>query len=189
MDYQRIVAELIQVMKEFFKTKSGLFERVISQACESLNAGNKILVFGNGGSAAQAQHFAAELVNKFLKLRPPLPAISLTTDTSALTSIANDTSFDYVFSRQIEALGNKGDIALGLSTSGNSPNVIKAMKTASERGLFTCALTGNNGGKLASFPDILLDVPSENTPRIQEVHLFLLHLLAQEIEDRVQLIS
>jgi Phosphoheptose isomerase len=107
----------------------------------------------------------------------------LTTDTSALTSIANDSSFDYVFSRQIEALGTKGDIAIGLSTSGNSPNIIEAIKTAKKRGLLTAAFTGEGGGNLASLPDFLIDVPSEETPRIQEIHLILLHLLAQKIEE------
>jgi D-sedoheptulose 7-phosphate isomerase len=109
----------------------------------------------------------------------------LTTDTSILTSIANDTSFDYVFSRQIEAFGEKGDIALGLSTSGNSPNVIEAMKAAKAKGLVTIALTGKDGGQLRSLVDYLLDVPSEETPRIQEVHILFLHLLAQEIEDKL----
>ncbi len=147
-----------------------------------MKAGHKILVFGNGGSAAQAQHFAAELVNRFLKERPALPAISLTTDTSALTSISNDISFDLVFSRQIEALGQTGDIALGLSTSGNSPNVIEAINAAKKKGMLTVVLTGRGGGKLSSLPDYLLDVPSESVPRIQEAHLFVLHLWAQMIE-------
>jgi len=184
MDYQNIIEELKQAAEEFFARKKSLFEEVVSLTIESLKAGHKILVFGNGGSAAQAQHFAAELVNKFLEIRRALPAISLTTDTSSLTSIANDTSFDYVFSRQIEALGEEGDVALALSTSGNSSNEIEAVKTAREMKIITVAFTGKGGGKLASFADYLLDVPSKSTPRIQEVHLLLLHLLAQEIEER-----
>ena len=143
-------------------------------------------MFGNGGSAAQAQHFTAELVNKFLKVRPPIRALSLTTDTSALTSIANDTSFDDIFSRQIEAFAEKGDVALGLSTSGNSPNVIEAFKIARKKGMATIALTGKGGGKLNSLVDHLLDVPSESTPRIQEIHILLLHLLAQKIEEGLE---
>ena len=182
MDYQNIIEELKQTAEEFFATKSGLLEKVLSVIIESLRAGNKILVFGNGGSAAQAQHFAAELVNKFLEIRPAFRAISLTTDTSSLTSIANDTSFDYVFSRQIEALGEVGDVVLALSTSGNSSNVIEALKVAKRMKIITVAFTGKGGGKLGSFTDYLLDVPSESTSRIQEVHLLLLHLLAQEIE-------
>jgi len=182
MNYKDMTKELALILEEFFSTRIPLFEDAASKMQESLKAGHKILVFGNGGSAAQAQHFAAELVNKFLKERPALPAISLTTDTSALTSISNDTSFDQVFSRQIEALGQRGDVALGLSTSGNSPNVIEAISLAKKKGMLTVALTGRGGGKLSSLPDCLLDVPSESVPRIQEVHLFLLHLWAQMIE-------
>lgn len=185
MNYENMIKELSQILEEFFSTRAHLFEEVVTRTVESLRTAHKILIFGNGGSAAQAQHFAAELVNKFLKERPPLRAISLTTDTSALTSIANDTSFDQVFSRQIEALGEKGDVALGLSTSGNSPNVIKAITVAKEKELLTVAFTGKGGGKLSSLPDYLLDVPSESTPRVQEVHIFLLHLLAQEIEEKI----
>jgi D-sedoheptulose 7-phosphate isomerase len=187
MDYQNIIEELKQTAEEFFARKKSLLEKVVTLTIESLKAGHKILVFGNGGSAAQAQHFAAELVNKFLEIRPALRAISLTTDTSSLTSIANDTSFDYVFSRQIEALGEEGDVALALSTSGNSSNVIEAVKVAKTMKIITAAFTGKGGGKLASFADYLLDVPSESTPRIQEVHLIILHLLAQEIEKRISL--
>ncbi len=182
MNYKDISKELAQTLDDFFSTQTPLFDEVTNKMKDSLKAGHKILVFGNGGSAAQAQHFAAELVNKFLKERPALPAISLTTDTSALTSIANDVSFDQVFSRQIEALGQRGDVALGLSTSGNSVNVVEAMSVAKKKGMLTVALTGRGGGKLSSVPDYLLDVPSENIPRIQEVHLFLLHLLVQIIE-------
>ncbi len=184
MNYRDVIKEWKQIAENFFETRENIYKRAINLAIDSLKKGHKILVFGNGGSAAQAQHFAAELVNKFLKERPPIQALSLTTDTSNLTSIANDTSFDYVFSRQIDAFGEEGDVALGISTSGNSPNVIEAMKTAKARGLITIALTGKGGGQLPSRVDCLLDVPSEETPRIQEVHILLLHLLAQEIEDQ-----
>jgi len=185
MDYQKIQAELDRVTKDFFRQKSYLFNRMIDAVVEALKNGRKILVFGNGGSAAEAQHFAAELVNKFLKVRRPIRAIALTTDTSALTSIANDSSYDQVFSRQVEALGDKGDIALALSTSGTSANIINALNTARRKGLLTVAMTGQGGGKLAPLTDYLLDVPSAATPRIQEVHLLLLHILAQELEDRL----
>jgi len=184
MNYSKVIDELSHIMEQFFSSRGPLFEKVYSQISKRLKAGHKILVFGNGGSAAEAQHFAAELVNKFLRTRPPIKAIALTTDTSVLTSIANDVSYDQIFSRQIEALGDRGDIALGLSTSGNSPNVILAIENARKQGLFTVALTGNGGGKLAPLPDILLDVPSESTPRIQEAHLILLHLLAEKLEEQ-----
>jgi D-sedoheptulose 7-phosphate isomerase len=185
MRHLKLVEDLGKVAQEFFMVKGNLFDEVIKRVCTCLHDGHKVLVFGNGGSAAQAQHFAAELVNKYQKKRGAMRAIALTTDASALTSIANDESFDSVFSRQIEALGDEGDIALALSTSGNSPNVIKAVNTARKMGLLTIAFTGQGGGKLAALPDFFLDVPSRSTPRIQEVHLILLHLLAQEIEDRL----
>lgn len=185
MDYLKIAADLSRTAHDFFKEKGLLLDKVIEKTVENLNKGKKILVFGNGGSASQAQHFAAELVNKFLKVRPALPAVSLTTDTSALTSIANDTDYSQVFRRQIEALGNGGDIAFGISTSGNSPSVIEALQEAKNRGLLTVALTGRGGGKLARIPDYLLEVPSVSTPRIQEVHLIVLHIIAQQIESRI----
>lgn len=186
MNYRDIIEEWRQAAIDFFSTKEQIFWKVVNLSVKRLKSGNKILVFGNGGSAAQAQHFAAELVNKFLIVRSPIRAITLTTDTSALTSIANDTSFDLVFSRQIEALGDAGDIALGLSTSGHSANVIEALKRARDKKMFTVALTGRGGGKLGFLVDFLLDVPSEKTPRIQEIHILILHLLAQEIEKRLE---
>jgi len=176
-----------QTARDFFAKKAALLDEVIEKTVENLNEGKKILAFGNGGSAAQAQHFAAELVNKFLIDRPAVPAVSLTTDTSALTSIANDTDYSQVFFRQIQALGNEQDIAVGLSTSGNSLSVIRALQEAKERGLMTVALTGQSGGKLAPIPDYLLDVPSDSTPRIQEVHLLILHIMAQQIENKLSL--
>ncbi|MGD2245548.1 MAG: SIS domain-containing protein [Candidatus Aminicenantes bacterium] len=185
MNYRDAIKEWTQIAENFFDTRESIYKKAINLTIGSLKEGHKILVFGNGGSAAQAQHFAAELVNKFLKIRSPIRALSLTTDTSILTSVANDTSFDNVFSRQIDAFGEKGDIALGLSTSGNSPNVIEAMKAAKAKGLVAIALTGKEGGQLHSLVDCLLNVPSEETPRIQEVHILLLHLLAQEIEDKM----
>jgi D-sedoheptulose 7-phosphate isomerase len=143
---------------------------------QSFKSGRKILLFGNGGSAADAQHIAAEFMNRFQIERPPLPAIALTTDTSILTSISNDYAFDEVFSKQIKALGKKGDIALGITTSGNSANVIKACRVAKKLGMTTIAIT-SEGAKIASYVDISLAVPSRSTPRIQEAHIAIGHIL------------
>ena len=143
---------------------------------EAFKAGRKLLLFGNGGSAADAQHIAAEFMNRFLIERPPLPAIALTTDTSVLTSIANDYAFDEVFSKQLKALGKKGDVALGITTSGSSGNVLKALRAAKKLGMTTIALTGD-GGKAASLADIPLQIPSRSTPRIQEAHIAVGHIL------------
>jgi D-sedoheptulose 7-phosphate isomerase len=185
MTYSDVSKELNDIIERFFKGKTALFEKATAAIEGGLKSGRKILVFGNGGSAAEAQHFAAELVNRFARTRKPLRAIALTTDTSTLTSIGNDSSFDSIFSRQIEALGDEGDIALALSTSGTSPNIIEALKMARKRNLLIVSLTGEGGGKLGPLSDYLLDVPAKSTPRIQEVHLLLLHLIAQELEDRL----
>jgi D-sedoheptulose 7-phosphate isomerase len=185
MDYKKAAGRLGRLLDGFFDDKGRTLEDAAKACVRCLRAGGKVLVFGNGGSAAEAQHFAAELVNRFLKARPSLRAIALSTDTSVLTSIGNDSGFDWIFSRQVEALAERGDVALALSTSGNSPNVINALKAAKKRNLVTIAMTGKGGGKMARLPDYLLDVPSSETPRIQEVHLFLLHLLAEEIENEL----
>ena len=144
----------------------------------------KLMLCGNGGSAADAQHIAAEFINRFMLERPPLPAIALTTDTSIITSIGNDYSFDEVFSKQIKALGRKDDIALGISTSGNSKNVILAVETARDMGLYTVGLTGCGGGELARCCDLALIVDSRATPRIQETHITAGHILC-ELVDRI----
>jgi len=153
--------------------------RLISHAFE---AGNKLFFFGNGGSAADAQHLAAEFVNRYIMDRPPLPAISLTTDTSILTSVSNDIAFNEIFAKQLRALGKEGDVAIGISTSGNSPNVIRAFEVAKEMGMKTVALTGNDGGVLSKMADISLTVPSTSTPRIQEVHILIGHILCEMVE-------
>lgn len=184
--YGSTVADLSRILNDFFRTRSGVLEAAADAIARSVRAGGKVLLFGNGGSAAEAQHFAAELVNGlFDRARPPFSAISLTTDTSSLTAIGNDRGFAQVFSRQIEALGRPGDVAVALTTSGTSPNVIEALKAARAKGLMTVSLTGEGGGAVAPLSDYLLDVPSRSTPRIQEAHLFILHLLAEELEDRV----
>lgn len=157
--------------------------RLAQLIAEILKNGNKLLIFGNGGSAADAQHMAAEFVNRFMIDRPPLAAIALTTDTSNLTSIGNDFSFDDIFLKQLQALGKKGDLALGISTSGNSPNVVKAIAAATEMGLHTVVLTGGSGGRLAAMAEIVINVPSDRTPHIQEAHLWVEHLVCWLVDD------
>ncbi|MCB1044281.1 MAG: D-sedoheptulose 7-phosphate isomerase [Acidobacteria bacterium] len=142
---------------------------------EALAQGHKILIAGNGGSAADAQHFAAELVGRYMKERPGLPAIALTTDTSALTAIGNDYGFDRIFSRQVEALGQPGDVFLAISTSGNSKNLVEALCVARDRQLSTIALLGKNGGAMRELADFSLVVPSQDTPRIQEAQEWIWH--------------
>ena len=149
---------------------------------QCITAGNKIMFAGNGGSAADAQHLAAELVNKFLRQRKPLPGLALTTDTSIITAIGNDCSFDEVFSKQVQALGRKGDVFLGISTSGNSKNIIDAFSAARAMGISTIALSGE-GGRMQEMADCTMAVPSSLTPRVQEVHILIGHILCEIIED------
>jgi len=150
---------------------------------EAITQGKKILIFGNGGSAADAQHIAAELVGRYKTNRRGLPAIALTTDTSALTAIGNDFGYDEVFARQIEALANKGDIAIGISTSGNSKNVIKALIKAKKIGCKTIGLSGKDGGVMNDFCDLNIIVPSQDTPRIQEMHILIGHIICQSVDN------
>ena len=155
---------------------------------ESLRSGNKVMIFGNGGSAADAQHIAAEFVNRLQKTkrdRPPLAALALTTDTSTLTSISNDSDFSNIFSRQIRALGKKGDIAWGISTSGNSPNMIKAIKVAHDMEIKTLGLTGKGGGEMGTLVDYHLNVESNDIPRIQEVQITLSHIICELVEQEL----
>lgn len=168
---QRVIEEQILVIQE-----------ILEALLEALSAGNKVILFGNGGSAADSQHIAGELVSKFRRERRALPAIALTTDTSILTSIANDFSFEQVFARQIEALGVPGDIALGISTSGNSANVLHALRLARKMGLVTIGFTGEDGGELKDAVDFCFRVPSNSTPRIQEMHITVAHTLCELIE-------
>jgi D-sedoheptulose 7-phosphate isomerase len=144
--------------------------------------GGKLLIFGNGGSAADAQHLATELVGRFMRERVALPAIALTTDTSILTAVANDYGFDRVFARQVEALGRPGDVAFGISTSGRSPSVLKALDAAGARGLTTVALTGQDGGPIGAAAQIHINVPAASTPRVQEVHGTLIHAICELVE-------
>jgi len=145
-------------------------------------AGGRVLIFGNGGSAADAQHLAAEFVNRFQVERPPLAALALTTDTSILTSVANDYDFKQVFAKQVRALGRPGDLAWGISTSGNSPNVVAGFDAARELSMKTLALSGRDGGPVAAAADFALTVPSRNTPRVQEVHITIGHVLCDLVD-------
>lgn len=162
---------------------------VVVQAAEALAqalaAGHKLLVFGNGGSAADAQHLAAELINRFLLERPSLPALALTTDSSVLTAIGNDYHFDEVFSRQVKGLGQAGDVALGISTSGRSPNVLKALAVARAKGMLTIGLGGRECPEMAGLCDIMIRVPSDETPRIQEVHGLVIHILCELVDQKL----
>ncbi len=151
----------------------------------ALKNGNKVVLFGNGGSAADAQHIACEFVGKFMKERRGLPAMSLTTNTSCLTAIANDYSYDLVFARQVEALVKQGDVVIGISTSGRSKSVIKGIERAKELGAFTVGLTGKSGGELASVVDLCIKVPSDSTPRIQEAHITIGHIISEIVEDEL----
>ncbi|WP_109122057.1 D-sedoheptulose 7-phosphate isomerase [Azospirillum sp. TSO22-1] len=150
---------------------------------EALRGGGKVMFCGNGGSAADSQHFAAELMGRFLVDRPPLPAVALTVDTSALTAIGNDYSYDDIFSRQLRGIGRAGDVLVGISTSGNSRNVVAALQAARELGIRTIGLTGQGGGAMAALCDVALCVPSNKTPRIQEMHLAVGHMLCQLVEE------
>ena len=174
-----------EVQKKFIELETEKIIEVVLLAKKVISKNGKILIFGNGGSAADAQHLAAELVNRFKKERAPLPAIALTTDTSILTAVANDYDFSQIFSKQILALGKKGDIALGISTSGKSSNVISALKVAKEIGLYTVGLSGGDGGLMKDVCDYLILVPSFETPRIQEGHLLFLHIFSELLEEIV----
>ncbi|MBF0209937.1 MAG: D-sedoheptulose 7-phosphate isomerase [Desulfamplus sp.] len=177
--------ESISVKQQFITSHIDKIKECVSLILKALNQGNKLLIFGNGGSAADAQHFAAEFVNRFQIERPPLAAIALTTDTSIITSIGNDYSFDDIFLKQIQALGKKGDIAICITTSGNSPNVIKAALEAKSMGLSTVGLSGNRG-KLKEIADVAFCVDSSVTARIQEAHITLIHILCDLTEQEIQ---
>jgi D-sedoheptulose 7-phosphate isomerase len=174
--------ESSEVKTRFLKENLSPLLDVIKLVSHTFEAGNKLFLFGNGGSAADAQHLAAEFVNRYVMDRPPLPAIALTTDTSILTSVSNDLAFNEIFAKQLRALGKEGDVAVGISTSGSSPNIIKAFEVAKEMGMKTVALTGNDGGVVVKMVDIPLVVPSTSTPRIQEAHILIGHILCEMVE-------
>jgi D-sedoheptulose 7-phosphate isomerase len=176
------VAESIRLKSQFMAEQGEAVVAAARLLAEVLRTGGKILIFGNGGSAADAQHLAAEFVNRFQVERTPLAALALTTDSSVLTSIGNDYDFSEVFAKQIMALGRPGDVAWGLSTSGSSANVVKALMVARAKGMKTLALTGRDGGPVAAQADLALIVPSPVTPRIQEVHSIIGHVLCDLVD-------
>ncbi|MGD0734840.1 MAG: D-sedoheptulose 7-phosphate isomerase [Terracidiphilus sp.] len=179
--FGKALAEHLHVVGQL-EQQHALLETIALAMTATLRAGGKILWCGNGGSAADAQHLAAELIGRFRRERRALPSVALTTDTSILTAIGNDYGYEKVFSRQVEALGNKGDLLVGISTSGNSPNVIAALKAARAQGLATVAFTGAGGGKMAEFADHLFAVESRDTARIQETQILAGHMLCDWIE-------
>ena len=176
------VAEANLLKDRLVAEQSGQVAAAARLLASTLKGGGKILLFGNGGSAADAQHLAAEFVNRFRIERPPLAALALTTDTSILTSIANDYDFLEVFAKQVRALGRPGDAALGLSTSGNSANVVRALEVARRLGLKPLALSGGDGGPVAAAAELAIVVPSKSTPRIQEVHITIGHVLCDLVD-------
>lgn len=182
MSITAVFEEHSRVMAEAAEQLTEVLERCVDRATECLRSGHKILVCGNGGSAADAQHLAAELVCRFAFDRRALPALALTTDTSALTAIANDLGFDTVFSRQVEALAQPGDVLIAISTSGTSANVIAAARAAREAGCIVIAMTGRSGGPLAEFADLAIKAPSQTVARIQEVHGLVVHIFAGCLE-------
>lgn len=179
--------ESAQVKLQFIQNEEnvGKIMEAAKRIITAYRKGNKVLLFGNGGSACDASHLAAELVNRYKKDREGLPAIALATDMAVVTSISNDYDYTDLFSRQIKAIGHKGDIAIAISTSGNSPNVLKAVQVAKEKGLITIGFAGKDGGKLAGLVDYSFIIPSNNTARIQEAHITLGHLLCELIEDEM----
>jgi len=178
----QLARESLHIKERFFRDNVDTIVEIVNGITDALRQGNKILIFGNGGSAADAQHIAAEFVNRFLFDRAPLPAIALTTDTSILTSIGNDMDFSLVFSRQIEALGRKGDIAWGITTSGKSSNIIEGFRKATVMGMTTIAFTGNDGGEVLRMAKYGLNVNAASTPRIQEAHITASHIICELVE-------
>ena len=180
--------EHLDVTHKTFDSLESEFTQLVDLCTTAIKNGNKIMFFGNGGSASDAQHLATELTIRFKDDRAPIAGLALTTDTSALTAAGNDYGFDYIFSRQLEALGNEGDVAIGLSTSGNSPNVLNALKSAKEKGISTVGFSGKDGGKMSEACDLLLVVPSNTTARIQEMHITIGHMLCAALEQNLNLV-
>lgn len=180
-----IVHQSLDVKCRFFADSTADVARAARTIAESIRVGGKILLFGNGGSASDAQHIAAEFVNRYTLDRPAIAAIALNTDSSVITSISNDSSFIHVYSRQIAALGKRGDVAIGISTSGNSPNIVEGIRQAKQLNITTIGLLGKDGGKLVRMVDNALVVPSTCTPRIQEVHIMIGHILCELVEEEL----
>lgn len=178
----RSFLESIQVKQRCRELNRESLIRAATMIVDAFNNENKLMIFGNGGSAADAQHIAAEFVNRFMIERPPLPALALTTDTSIITSVSNDYTFDDIFSKQVKALGIEGDVAWGLSTSGTSANVLEALAVARNRGLRTIGMTGSDSAKMADVAQVLLAVEAKDTPRIQECHITMAHVICELVD-------
>lgn len=178
----KILADSVEVKEAFIREHLAGLVLLAEKMALAFTSDRKLLLCGNGGSAADAQHIAAEFVNRYTLERPPLPALALTTDTSVITSIGNDYSFDDIFSKQVKALGMEGDIFLAISTSGNSRNLLSAVRVASAQGLYTVGLLGKEGGKLAGLVDLALVVKSDSTPRVQETHILAGHILCHLVD-------
>jgi D-sedoheptulose 7-phosphate isomerase len=181
----KIFEDSAQVKVKFAKENAEKIVEVVQIIAQAFREGKKLLLFGNGGSATDASHIAAEFVNRFLMERPPLPAVALNTDVAVLTSISNDYDYSQVFSKQLSALGHEGDVVIGISTSGNSGNVIKAIEVAKKNGMKTVILTGGTGGKLANMADFTFIVPTKHTPRIQETHITLGHTICELVDQEL----
>lgn len=186
--FRNNLAEHRRVMEEMDALEEE-FAHAAASCVEAISGGGKIMFFGNGGSASDAQHLATELSVRYIKDRPAIAAIAITTDSSVLTAAANDMGYEEVFARQIEALGRPGDVAIGISTSGKSPNVLRALDKAKTQGMVTIGLSGADGGPMKDFTDHILEVPSRSTARIQEMHITLGHMLCAAIEQKLGLVE
>lgn len=182
-DIAREIQESIAVQAELSRTAAGSIAEAAKAIIGCMRAGGKVIAFGNGGSASDAQHLVAELVGRYRQERRPLAALDLTSNSSSITSIANDYGFDEIFARQLKALAKAQDVVLAISTSGNSLNVLKGLESARALGCFSVGLTGKTGGKMQSLADVCINVPSDSTPRIQEVHALVIHILSGIIEN------
>jgi D-sedoheptulose 7-phosphate isomerase len=180
--FQQALTESIELKRRVLEAQASLVTAAAEMLAQVFKHGGRVMIFGNGGSAADAQHLAAEFVNRFQIERPPLAALALTTDTSIITAVGNDYDFREIFTKQVRALGKPEDLAWGISTSGNSPNVVDGLKAARELGLKTLAFSGRDGGPVAAAADLALTVPSRNTPRVQEVHITLGHVLCDLVD-------
>jgi D-sedoheptulose 7-phosphate isomerase len=183
---RRTISDSIELKKSFFAANETKIVAVAQAVCAALENGNKILLYGNGGSAADAQHIAAEFVGRFQRERRPLAAVALTTDTSILTSLANDYGYSEIFGRQLRALGKRGDVSVAISTSGNSPNVVLATPIAQEMGLVTVGLTGGDGGELGAQVQYHLCVSHKSTARVQEIHIMIGHILCELVDEHMK---
>lgn len=181
----QIFEESAQLKVKFARENTDKIIEVVQLIAQAFREGKKVILFGNGGSATDASHIAAEFVNRFLMERPPLPAIALNTDAAIITSISNDYDYSQVFSKQLAALGHEGDVVIGISTSGNSPNVVKAMDVAKKNGMRTIVLTGGSGGKLKNLADYTFLVPAKVTARVQETHITLGHVICQMVDEEL----